>query len=417
MSKEILLSRLIALDILSEVINKKQNLDTSFDELTKDLSAQDKAFIRMLVTTCLRRCGQIDNILKTLIEKPLPNKAKKITDILRLAICQIEWMDVPPHAAVSTAVDLAKKLNLDFYGKLINGVLRTFLRQQQNLIKEDDFILNTPKWLFDLWEKSYGKENAIKICRANLTQASTFISVKKDIAFWAEKLNAKQTPTGSLELPYNVYIPNLDGFQEGAWWVQDAAAALPVLAFGDLQDKIVADFCAAPGGKTASLLVKGAKVDAFDISEKRMKRVEENLNRLNLKANLMTSDANKIDNSKTYDAILIDAPCSATGTIRRHPDLYFHRSPEDIKKLNIAQLKLLKTAYNHLKKGGLVVYCTCSLQTQEGEDIIEQVKDLFEIIPINDEKLKVFTTPKGFIRTFPYQNMDGFFIAKLKKKS
>ena len=220
-----------------------------------------------------------------------------------------------------------------------------------------------------------------------------------------------------MELPANVYIPELEGFNEGAWWVQDAAAALPVLVFDDLKDKYVADFCAAPGGKTAALIVKGAKVDAFDISEKRMKRVEENLKRLNLTANLIVSDANKIENDKIYDAILIDAPCSATGTIRRHPDLYFHRTPEDIKKLNIAQLKLLKTAHKHLKENGTVVYCTCSLQKQEGEDIIEQVKDLFDIVPINDKRLDDFRTPEGFIRTFPYQNMDGFFIAKLKKKS
>jgi len=417
MTKEILFPRLVALNALFEVIGKKQNLDDVFDKQTNTLSAQDKAFVRMLVTTCLRRCGQIDKILNTLIEKPLPNKAKKVTDILRLAICQIEWMEVPPHAAVSTAVDLAKELKLDFYTKLINGVLRTFLRQKENLIKEDDFIFNTPKWLFDIWEASYAKENAFKICQANLTQPATFVSVKDDVILWEKKLKAKQTSTGSLELPANVYIPELEGFNEGAWWVQDAAAALPVLVFDDLKDKYVADFCAAPGGKTAALIVKGAKVYAFDISEKRMKRVEENLKRLNLTANLIVSDANKIENDKIYDAILIDAPCSATGTIRRHPDLYFHRTPEDIKKLNIAQLKLLKTAHKHLKENGTVVYCTCSLQKQEGEDIIEQVKDLFDIVPINDKRLDDFRTPEGFIRTFPYQNMDGFFIAKLKKKS
>ena len=407
-------SRQIALNILSRVLHQKQNLDDEFDKQTNLLDGREKSFVRMLVTTCLRRMGQIDFVLKQLIEKPLPKKANAVQDILRLAVCQILFMKTPVHAAVSMAVDLSKNPTLNFYTKLINGTLRNLCRnieKFQNIPEE----LNTPQWLLDSWIKSYGEKTAKEIVSANLTQPNTFVSVKENPSLWAQKLNGKENETGSVELPENAYIPDLDGFADGAWWVQDAAAAMPVLLFDDLKGKKVADFCAAPGGKTASLITRGAMVDAFDISEKRMKRVEENLKRLHYKANLFVQDANKIDGENIYDAILIDAPCSATGTIRRHPDLYFHRTPDDISKLNQAQLKLLKTAHRLLKKDGQVVYCTCSLQQEEGEKIIAAVSKLFTVCPIKNPKLKKYVGKDGFIRTFPFQNKDGFFMALLQK--
>ena len=416
MTPNILYTRQITLDILSQVLYKNQNLDDVFDKKTTDLSTQDKSFIRMLSTTCLRRKGQIDSILKKLLEKKLPAKATIVQNVLRMAICQLIWMDVPAHAAVSTAVDLTKSNNQTFYAKLVNGVLRNFLRQKENLVDETNAgRINTPEWLFNEWVKDYGLPQATQIANANLTQATTFISTKENPSKWTDKLNGTLNDTGSIELPNTVYIPQLAGFNEGAWWVQDAAAALPVQVFDDLNGKYVADFCAAPGGKTAALLAKGAKVDAFDISEKRLKRVEENLKRLQFSARLIAQDANKIDGKNIYDAILIDAPCSATGTIRRHPDLYFHRTMQDIEKLTQAQLKLLKTAHRLVKRNGQVVYCTCSLQKAEGEKVISQIADLFEILPITNPNLKNYLTAEGFVRTFPYQNKDGFFIAKLRK--
>ena len=414
MSDEVLNSRQIALNILSRVLHQKQNLDDEFEKQTILLNGREKSFIRMLTTTCLRRMGQIDFVLKQLIEKPLPKKATTVQNILRLAVCQILFMQTPEHAAVSTAVDLSKTPELKFYTKLINGTLRNLCRnieKFQNIPEE----LNTPKWLLDSWIKSYGKKIAHDIAIANLTQPATFISVKENPSLWAQKLNGKANETGSVELPENAYIPDLDGFADGTWWVQDAAAAMPVLLFDDLKGKKVADFCAAPGGKTASLIAHGAMVDAFDISEKRMNRVQENLDRMHYKANLFVQDANKIDGQNVYDAILIDAPCSATGTIRRHPDLYFHRTPDDILKLNQAQLKLLKTAHRLLKDNGQVVYCTCSLQQEEGEKIIDAVSDLFKVCPIKNPALKKYVGKDGFIRTFPFQNKDGFFMALLQK--
>ncbi len=415
MEDKSLLCRQTALDILSTVLYKKQNLDDTFEKMTAELNSRDKSFVRMLATTCLRRMGQIDAVLKKLMTKPLPFNARQIQNILRLAVCQILFMQTPAHAAVSTAVDLAKSIKMPFYGKLINGVLRNLCRQPE-IIQNIDETLNTPQWLLESWQKAYGKQKARAIALANLTQPATFISVKENPQDWATRLNGKVNATGSVELPDNVYIPDLEGFADGAWWVQDAAAALPVQLFDDLKGKKVADFCAAPGGKTAGLIARGALVDAFDISQNRMKRVEENLNRLHYSANLITQDANKCNGENIYDAILIDAPCSATGTIRRHPDLYFHRTVEDVEKLNTAQLKLLKTAHRQVKKGGQVVYCTCSLQVQEGEQTIEKVLDLFDVLPIKNPLLQPLVDQNGFIRTFPDENMDGFFMALLQKK-
>lgn len=413
-----LFARIIALDILQTIIRKKQNLDDSFENKAKDLPARDKAFIRMLITTTLRRMGQIDDILRKLLTKNLPQNTQQIEDILRLAMCQILFMETADFAAVNSAVEMTRHYKKEAFSSLVNGVLRNVCRRKEKLLNtQDAAILNTPQWLWTDWVKSYGKENTYKIALANLNEPSTYITCKKEANLWAEKLNGILTSTGSIQLPKNVYIPDLQGFNEGAWWVQDAAAHLAVQAFNnDLNGKYVADICAAPGGKTAGLIAKGAKVDAFDISKNRMERVKENLKRLNYTANLYVKDANDIDENKIYDAILLDAPCSATGTIMRHPDLYFHRTQQDIEKLNAAQYRLLQTAHKLLKDEGELVYCTCSLQTQEGEDMIDKVSDLFQRQEIKNPCLKPFLTTKGDIRTFPYNHMDGFFISLLKKR-
>ena len=410
--------RITAIEILQKVIYKNQNLDDVFDVNTKDFNARDKAFIRMLATTTLRRMGQIDDVLKKLIDKKLPRTAQYIEDILRLSVCQILFMETADFASVNTAVEMTRHYKKEAFANLVNGVLRNVCRQKEQLLAaSDEAKLNTPNWLWDSWIDAYGIENTKKIALANLNEPVTYLTCKKDAKKWAEKLSGTITKTGSVELPKNVYIPDLDGFNDGAWWVQDAAAALAVQAFNNnLTGKKVADICAAPGGKTAGLIARGAVVDAFDISQKRMERVKENLNRLNYTANLCVKDANEIEDKEIYDAILLDAPCSATGTIMRHPDLYFHRTPQDIEKLNNAQYRLLQTSYKLLKKDGELVYCTCSLQKKEGEDMIEKVSDLFERVPIKNPVLKPFLTAKGDIRTFPYEKMDGFFISLLKKR-
>mgnify|MGYP002775132620 FL=1 len=414
---DILTARLTTLEIFYQVRYKKQNLDDTFERLASTLDLRDKSFVRMLATTAMRRCGQIEAILASLMARPLPNKAKFVQGILILGACQILFMQTAPHAAVSTAVDMAKAKDSDFYTKLINGVLRNLCRHKNELLEKfSDPALNVPDWLYKSWQKAYGVDEAKRIAAAFLNEPATFISVKKDPDFWAQKLNGKVTQTGSIELPSGVYVPHMEGFMAGDWWVQDQAASIPVQLFGDLKGKKVADFCAAPGGKTAALLAQGADVDAFDISEKRLERIKENLNRLGYTTNLIALDANRIKGQEIYDAILIDAPCSATGTIMRHPDLYFHRTPEDVAKLSIVQKKLLKTAHRLLKNDGLIVYCTCSLQPDEGEKVIASFADVYTRVPITNARFKPFLTPEGDIRTFPYQGMDGFFATLLKKK-
>ncbi len=412
-----LIARQTALEIVQTVLYKNQNLDAVFDKKTSDLDTRDRAFVRMLATTTLRRLGQIDDIIARLVPQHLPQSSRPVADILRLGICQILFMQTAEHAAVSTSVEMTKSAKREAFAKLVNAVLRTVCREKENLLNIQDAVrLNTPEWLWQSWVTAYGLENARRIASANLNEPFTYLWAKEDPQKWAEKVGGAVTPTGSIQLGANAYIPELQGFATGDWWVQDAGAALAVQALDNVWDKKAADICAAPGGKTASLIARGAHTDAYDISAKRMERVKENLNRLHYDAPLFVMDANEIKGNKIYDIILIDAPCSATGTIMRHPDICYHRNPEDIEKLNAAQYNLLKTAHRLLKQDGELVYCTCSLQKEEGEEMIDRVNNLFERMPIKSPVLQPYLTPQGDIRTFPYNGMDGFFIAHLKKR-
>ncbi len=412
-----LLSRKAALRILEQTARQGKSLEDVFEREAQALDSRDKAFIRMLTSTTFRRLGQIDNLLSSLLKKPLPSRAQKAQDILRLGITQLLFMETPSHAAVSTSVELARQTGEDFYVPLINALLRELTRRGESLLKmQDAVLLNTPSFLWNSWVKSYGQDKARAIAAANMTEPAVDISVKENPAYWAKQLNGELLPTGSVRLAPNSYIPELPGFQEGAWWVQDAAAALAVRLMGTVKGLKVADLCSAPGGKTVGLLNAGALVDAYDISAKRLQRVQENLKRLNLSATLIAKNANEIEGKEIYDKILIDAPCSATGTLRRHPDIIVHRTAQDIERLQIAQENLLKTAHRLVKKNGIVVYCTCSLQQEEGEDVIDKCAFLFDRVPITDSLLHPYLTIYGDIRTFPMDGTDGFFMAKLKKK-
>ena len=414
---DVLLCRKTALRIFEQTARKGQSLEDVFEVETHGFDSRDKAFIRMLTSTAFRRLGQIDDLLSKLLKKPLPPRAQKAKDILRLGITQLLFMETPAHAAVDTSVELARVMGEAFYVPLINALLRELTRHGNSLLKTQDAArLNTPSFLWNSWVNAYGEEKAHNIADAHLTEPSVDISVKENPTKWAERLGGVLLPTGSVRLAPNSYIPELPGFQEGAWWVQDAAAALAVRLMGDVNGQKIADLCAAPGGKTAGLLVAGANVDAFDISEKRLERVRTNLSRLHLQARITALNANEIEGQAIYDKILIDAPCSATGTLRRHPDIVVHRTAQDIERLQVAQERLLKTAHRLLKPKGIVVYCTCSLQKEEGEDIIEKVRSLFDRVPITDSLLQPYLTPAGDIRTFPMNGTDGFFMAKLIKK-
>jgi 16S rRNA (cytosine967-C5)-methyltransferase len=422
--------RAIAVDLLSAVLDKGRLLDDVLDDsrLAK-LEERDRGFVRMLLGTTLRRLGQIDALIEHCVEKPMRAGAAWAEHALRLGICQLLFLDVAPHAAISTTVDLVKGGSQAGFAKLLNAVLRRLDREGRELVATQDApLLDTPEWLWRSWVRTYGEETARAIATAHLSEAPVDITVAADPQGWAATLEAQILPTGSLRRAAGGSIAALPGFNEAAWWVQDAAAALPARLLGNVRGKSVADLCAAPGGKALQLALAGASVTALDRSGKRLVRLAENLKRLGLAAKVIEADAGAWVPPEPFDAILLDAPCSATGTLRRHPDVARHKNPAEITKLAAVQARLLRATIPMLKPGGTLVYCTCSLEPEEG---IEQISALLaegaplRRIPIQPQEiggLAELITADGDLRTLPCHlaelgGMDAFFAARLEKIS
>jgi len=420
-------ARAVAASLLDDVLNHRRLLDDSFDLEPKvaALAGRDRAFARLLAATTLRRLGQIDALIALCIEKKLPVKAAGALQALRLGICQLLFLDTPPHAAISTSVEMLKHGPMAGYAGLVNAVLRRLDREGRELVAAQDAArLNTPDWMWMSWLRAYGEDGARAIATAHLREAPTDITTAGDPAAWAERLEAELLSTGSLRRHGSGDITALPGFDEGAWWVQDAAAALPVHLFGEVAGRRVVDLCAAPGGKTLQLAAAGAQVTALDRSAKRLGRVSANLARLGLSAEIIEADAATWRPEGDFDAVLLDAPCSATGTLRRHPDGLWLKSPADVTKLAALQGRLLKAAAALLRPGGILVYCVCSLEPEEG---FGQVAALLGSgvplarVPIRAEEvggLGELLTPDGDLRTLPCHlaergGMDAFFAARL----
>lgn len=415
--------RAAALDTLAAVLRRHVPLD---DALTADgLSSRDRAFCRLLSAGVLRRLGQIDALLGLCLSRPLPKAAGAVTDILRLGCFQLLFLGTAPHAAIDTAVEMTGALGFSGYRKLVNGVLRRLSREGQGWVEAQDAPrLNTPDWLWNSWMAAYGAKPCRAIAEAHLNEAPLDLSIPTDAPLWAERLGGALLPTGSVRLTGAGAVTDLPGFAEGAWWVQDAAAALPARLFPDVRGARVADLCAAPGGKTAQLAAAGAHVTAFDRSAKRLERLKANLDRLGLEAETITADAASYRSAEPFDAVLLDAPCSATGTLRRHPDIAHLKGSADVGKLARTQARLLKAAWTLLKPGGMLVYCTCSLEPDEGE---RQIDDLLASdaplrrLPIRAAEvggLDELVSPAGDLRSLPCHlsgqgGMDGFFAARL----
>jgi 16S rRNA (cytosine967-C5)-methyltransferase len=379
MKKTDLSARNLAIDVLSAILRRRRPLDQALEAahgaLDDRLEGRDAAFARLIVATTLRRLGQIDTLIAACLERPLTRKGAEAEDILRIGCCQLLFLGTPPHAAVNTSVALAEKRKQGPYKKLINAVLRRMARDGNALLDEQDAVrLNTPDWLWTSWKHAFGKKRCRAIAEAHLKEPPLDITAKDDAHKWAEPLDAHVLQTGSLRRKTGGNVSEYPGFSEGAWWVQDAAAALPVRFFGDIQGQRVIDLCAAPGGKTAQLIAAGARVSAVDRSEKRLLRVKENLDRLNLKADaLITADAATWRPQELADAVLLDAPCSSTGTIRRRPDVAWLKTREDVENLANTQARLLAAAIDMVRPGGTIIYCSCSLQQEEGPKQIEAV--------------------------------------------
>ncbi len=304
----------------------------------------------------------------------LPPRSGKLEPILIAAAAQILVLRTASHAAVDTAVTLAREDgHARHFADLANAVLRRVAAEREAILAAADPLeTDTPAWLRERWTAAYGEQGARAIAAAHLGEPSVDISVKDDAAGWAERLGGVLLPTGSIRLTARTAIPQLPGFSEGAWWVQDAAAALPARLLAPKPGESILDLCAAPGGKTAQLAAAGAIVTAVDRSAPRMERLRANLARLGLEAETIVADAAAFETDQPYDAILLDAPCSATGTIRRHPDVAWSKTMEDVFKLADLQARLLDRVVTLLKPGGRLVYATCSLEREEGERQIER---------------------------------------------
>lgn len=426
-------SRKAALALLTGIIARKVPLDRLMDDdeggQLAALEKRDRAFVHALVGTTLRHLGSIDFAIDSAMDRPLKEKAMRARNILRLAVAQIYWLKVPDHAAVDVAVRQAEvhRSSKPFKG-LVNAVLRRILREGDTLKDAALSRGNTPPVFFRHWKTAWGKNAAEKIASAHLLEAPLDITLKddKETEKWTQALGGTILPTGSIRLVDAAPVPELPGFDEGAWWVQDAAAALPAKLFGDLRGERALDLCAAPGGKTAMLAARGAKVTAVDKSRSRLERVAENLKRLGLEAELVKGDAARFKPDTPFPNVLLDAPCSATGTVRRHPDVVHLKTRDDIASLAKLQTTLLDAAAEMTAPGGTLVYCTCSIEPEEGEDqvstFLERRAD-FSLDPILAEELggeEGFLSSRGEIRILPFLwdtrgGIDGFYAARLKR--
>jgi 16S rRNA (cytosine967-C5)-methyltransferase len=430
-------ARRAAVELLSAVVDKKQPLDDILSRSLAtgwmfDLPQRDRALARAIVATSLRRRGQIDLVLNTFLERGLPEKAGKLYSVLLSGAAQLLFLKTPPHAAIDLAVRLAQwDSRARRYDKLVNAVLRRVAKEGDAIAASLDAPrVNTPDWLWERWVARYGEDRARAIAAANLVEPPLDLTVKSDPHLWAKRLSGRVLPNGSVRLLPKGRIEALPGYENGAWWVQDVAASLPTHLIGDVANKRVLDLCAAPGGKTAQLALAGASVVAVDISRTRLKTLKANLARLELDAEMITADATSWSADERFDAVLLDAPCSSTGTIRRHPDIPYLKSPADIEDLAALQARLLDSAAALLKPGGTLVYSTCSLELEEGEAQIAALlarNPEIRVDPILPEEMfgqSQWLQSPGFLRTFPYQldlgapewsGMDGFFAARLKR--
>ena len=428
-------ARRLAAHIIDGVLRRRRPLDEQFEDATATLAAlpeRDRALVRALTATVLRRLGSLRHLLGLMLDRGPPKEAPRVETALLIGAAQILFLDVPDHAAVDLAVRLTQAdRRAARYAGLVNAVLRRLAREgAERLAGLDAVVLDTPQWLMARWIATYGEATARAIAAANGREPALDLTVRRDAELWAARLGGRVLPTGTVRLIAHGAIIALPGFAEGAWWIQDAAAALPARLFGDVSGLRVADLCAAPGGKTAQLAAAGARVTVVDRAPARLLRLRENLTRLSLSAEFVEADVAEWT-AKPFDAGLLDAPCSSTSTIRRHPDVPWLKSPADITKLAALQRRLIERAVALTRPGGTLVYCTCSLEPEEGEHIVADLlarEPNLRRIPIAAADVSgcgEFITKDGDLRTLPchfpdpdarFAGLDGFYAARLQKR-
>ncbi|EKF19147.1 RsmB/NOP family class I SAM-dependent RNA methyltransferase [Nitratireductor pacificus] len=431
-------TRRVAVKLLAAVVDAHASLDGLTDPAHgqpgfRALDARDRSLVRAILMSALRHRTTIEALLARRLDRPLPGNARALSHTLHVAAAQILFLDVPDSAAVDLAVAQAKAdPRLARFSGLVNGVLRNLIRVKARALPAAlAQTREAPDWFAERLEAAYGPEKAAAILAMHRLEPPVDFSVKEDPARWAEALGGIVLPTGSVRVAkLEAGVDTMPGFAEGAWWVQDAAASLPARLLGDVAGKRVADLCAAPGGKTAQLVHAGADVTAVDLSKSRLKRLAENLARLRLDAEIVESDIRKFVPEAPFDAVLLDAPCSSTGTVRRHPDVPWTKAPEDIDKLAALQRALLDHAVTLVRPGGAVVFSNCSLDPAEGEAMLAAFlaetpeAALDPILPGELPGIAAFVSPEGYLRTTPadslgttplMQGLDGFFAARIRR--
>ncbi len=410
------------------MLRRKLPLDEALATAAAGLSleARDRAFLRQLATTTLRHLGVIDKVLASRLTRPGDLPAPTL-DALRLGAAQLLLLDTPAHAAVDGAVASVPSRFGSAQRGVVNAVLRRIASDGPKALNAlDADRLTLPPWLWNRLNDAWGEPVARAAAAAMRTEPPLDITLRSiDPADWPERLNAIRLPDGSLRRASDGRIEALSGFDDGAWWIQDAAAAMPARLLGEIAGSRVADLCAAPGGKTAQLLSAGADVTAVDRSATRLERLKQNMDRLGFKPRIIAADAARWRPETPFDAILLDAPCSATGTLRRHPDVAWTKEPSDLTSLTALQDRLLSAAVEMLRPGGVLVYCTCSLLPEEGEARIAALiatGAAIERMPIAPHEVSEsgFITPLGDLRTLPqhwpeHGGLDGFYAARLRR--
>ncbi|WP_408871590.1 RsmB/NOP family class I SAM-dependent RNA methyltransferase [Craurococcus roseus] len=408
-------TRRAALALLEAVVDRRRPLEEALDALPGGLAARDRSAAHRIAAAVLRRAGSLDAVLEPYLRREPP---EAVRHALRMGAAELLLLGTPPHAAVGGAVAVVPR---PFAG-LVNAVLRRVAGAGPAALEGlDAERLDTPPWLWSSWHAAHGPAAVRAIAAAHRTEAPLDLTLAPGAS---RPEGGEVLPTGTVRFPAGTRVTELPGFAEGAFWVQDAAAALPARLLGARGGESVADLCAAPGGKTAQLAAAGARVVAVERDPKRAARLRENLSRLRLSAEVAEADATAWDaGGERFDAVLLDAPCTATGTIRRHPDVPFLKQARDVPPLAAAQAALLAAAARLLRPGGRLVFATCSLQAEEGEAHLGTAAALGLLPdPVRPEEapgLEAAVTPAGSLRTRPdlwaeRGGMDGFFVARFR---
>jgi 16S rRNA (cytosine967-C5)-methyltransferase len=423
------LSRVTAAQILRSCIEDDKDLSRAVgtNQNYKKLKSNDKNFCMLLVNECFRHIGQIDMIVDKFLSHP-DKIPLDVRFVLRVASAEWFFTNSPVYAVVNNAVNSVSSMRQDKLKGLTNAVVRKICKMGKEEINNVNIKYNFPQWLVEIWTKQYGEEKTQGIMENSLKRYPLYINVKSDPEKWEKELNAKQVMPNLLRCEENINVVTAPGFLQGEWWVQGFESSLPVRLLGDIKGKKVLDCCAAPGGKTAQLVNAGANVIAIDKSHFRIRKLEENVKRLKMDVVVKADDAITYNEEKDFDAILIDAPCSATGTIRKNPDVLYNKNQQQIGELKKIQKGILDNMSKLVKVGGIIVYATCSLQQEEGESQVNtflRENENFKISKVRGKDFFGFTqliNRDGMVRILPQDideniSSDGFFMAKLERMS